>query len=158
MRQSLDLRETDKFIPSRLRPGNPNSSAVEVVIGNPEDISGGGGGGSVTTLNILSSYQERTSVAMGVTVNVISHTFSLTNDSKIRAISVSGTNIATYEMFIDSVLIEKKRTYFGSSLDAVFDFSQGYRVPIGATLEIKAHHFRPSSADFNATLKYTEAL
>lgn len=107
--------------------------------------------------NLKSQYDEVTNVVAGVTTTVLTHTFSPTINTSIKSVSVSGDNVATYELFIDSVLIEKQRTYFGGSLNAMLDFYQGQSVGLGSVLEIKAHHQRPMVGSFNATLKYTEA-
>lgn len=144
-------RESDKFVES---PTRANKTAVEVVIGNPNDISGGG---SAVNQNWLIEYQESFGIVSGVTTQILNHTFSLSNASKIYSVSASGENVSTYELFIDSVLIEKKRTYFGGSIDVEFDFNFGYSVPLGSVLELKVHHLRPSPSDFNVTLKYAEA-
>lgn len=50
MSPNLEDRERDKFVDS---PNRASRSAVEVIIGNPGDISSGGGGASFTTPLIL---------------------------------------------------------------------------------------------------------
>ncbi len=151
IRSTLEEREFDSFRESPTRAGK---TAVEVYLSNPGDISGGGS----SSVNLKTEYSEISSVVSGVTSTLLSHVFGLLVQSKIRSVSVAGDNIATYEMFIDSNLIEKKRTYFGGSLNENFDFSQGLSVGLGSTLEIKVYHLRPSVGSFSATLKYSEGL
>lgn len=158
MRNTLNDRNYDSFVTSRLRPGNPNSSAVEVIIGNAGDISGGGGGSSLGSKNWLNEYQESLAVVNGITTSILTHTFSSTNASMIYSVSASGENISVYELFIDSVLIEKKRTYFGTSMDVEFNFNFGFAVGLGSVLELKVFHTRTNNGDYNATLKYAEDL
>jgi len=145
-------REYDSYVES---PTRANKTAVEVYVGNPGDISGGGGS---TSVSLKSDYQENASVVTGVTSTVLTHTFSATLNSRVYSVSASGENIAMYELLINSVLVEKKRTYFGESLNVCFDFSQGYPVGLSSVLELKVYHTRPVTASFNSTLKYTETV
>lgn len=144
IRGSTEERLTDVFVES---PSRANKTAIEVF-------------GSFSTNDsastLLSDYQEAAAIVSGVTTLILTHTFS--SDAKIHSVCASGENIAMYELFVDSVLLERKRTYFGSSLDLIFDYGSKYDVLSGAVLELKVVHNRPMTADFNATLKYLEAV
>ena len=153
IRDTTGERIQDVFVES---PTRANKTAVEVYVGNAGDISGGGG--TTVNVNSLSDYQETTGVINGVTTSILNHTFSATKASKIYSISASGENVSLYELFIDSVLIEKKRTYFGGDLNTEFNFNFGFSVGLSSVVELKAHHLRPNPSDYNVTLKYTEAI
>jgi len=149
IRSTTGERIQDAFVES---PTRLNQTAVEVFVGNANDISTG------ASLQLKTDYQESIGVVAGITTTVLTKTFSATKESKIYSISCSGENISVYELFINSVLIEKKRTYLGSDLNIKFDYSYGLKASLSALLELKIYHTRPSVADFNATLKFTEAL
>jgi len=144
------LYANGKFVES---PTRANQPAVEVVIGNPGAISGGTG---LSLSDINTYYQEANSVVSGITTTVLSHTFAGLGANKVYSLSASGTNIATYELLINSVLVEKKRTSFGSALDVKFDFYPNLKALVGSVLQLKVTHNRISTGDFNATLKYSE--
>lgn len=150
IRETTGERIQDSFVES---PTRANKTAVEVYVGNAGDINTGS-----AAVNSLSDYQETTGVINGVTTSILNHTFSATKASKIYSISASGENVSLYELFIDSVLIEKKRTYFGGDLNTEFNFNFGFSVGLSSVLELKAHHLRPNPSDYNVTLKYTEAI
>lgn len=152
IRNTRAERGYDSYVES---PTRANKTAVEVYVGNPGDISGGGG---TTSVNLKTDYQSVSAVVNSITTTVLSHTFSSSLASKIYSVSASGENISLYELLIDSVLVEKKRTYFGESLNVSFDFPTGYSVGLSSLVELKVYHTRPTTADFNATLKYSEAL
>lgn len=150
IRNTTGERIQDVFVES---PTRSEKTAVEVYVGNAGDINAGG-----VSVNSLSDYQETLGVISGVTTSILNHTFSATKASKIYSISASGENVSLYELFIDSVLIEKKRTYFGGDLNTEFNFNFGFSVGLSSVLELKAHHLRPNPSDYNVTLKYTEAI
>ena len=75
-------------------------------------------------------------------------------------IEVSGTNIAQYEVYINTVLNARQYTYFGGELNAKFnyDFDQelGYKLNAGDNVQVKVIHVRPYVGDFNARFVYAE--
>jgi hypothetical protein len=87
---------------------------------------------------------------------LLSYTVPVGFDFYLKYAELSGTNIAEYEIFVNSVSIGKKRTYFGASLNTVFDFSvgatYGRRIQEGDTIEIYATNSRPTAADFSARI------
>lgn len=102
--------------------------------------------------------QETSSVVSGITTSILTHTFSAIKASKIYSITASGDNVSMYELFIDSVLVEKKRASFASSMNVEFNFNFGFKVGLGSTVQLKVVHMRSSNSDYNATLKYAEVL
>ena len=110
---------------------------------------------SATAGQVLSSqYNEVTGVATGVTTLVNSYLAS-TGDL-LQKIEFSGTNIAEYELVIDGLTQDKKRTYFGNSLNGKFDFNNGLEILVGQLVEIYVVHNRSSTGDFNARIQILE--
>ncbi len=78
--------------------------------------------------------------------------FTATQDSKLKQVSVSGDNSAIYEVVINSNVISKKRTYLCGPFNETFFFEQGLNILSGQTVSVKVKHMRPSVANFNSNL------
>lgn len=100
----------------------------------------------LTTKNI---FNEITAVATGITSTIASYVAPA--NTKLLKVSVGGTNIAAFEVFIGGVLSAKKYTYF-NSLNEVFDFTNGLPVAMGDVIQIKVTHQRPDLGDFNTNI------
>ena len=74
----------------------------------------------------------------------------------MQKIEFSGTNIAEYELVINGNTQDKKRTYFGNSLNGIFDFNNGLIIPAGQTIEVFVIHNRSNVGDFNARIQILE--
>ena len=110
---------------------------------------------STTSGQVLSSsYAEVTGVATGVTTLINSYLASA--GDLLQKIEFSGTNIAEYELVIDGLTQDKKRTYFGNSLNGKFDFDNGLEVLVGQLIEVYVVHNRPTVGDFNARIQISE--
>lgn len=103
--------------------------------------------GTIESGTVSTAYNEVTSVATGVLTTIVSYV--ALGDSRMKFVELSGTNIATYTILINSVVINKKRTYYGL-MDGRFDFTKGYILALGDLVEIKVIHTQPSVGDFNA--------
>lgn len=99
-------------------------------------------------------YSEVTGIVSGITTLVASYTVSA--GDLLQKIEFSGTNIAEYELIINGSTQDKKRTYFGNSLNGIFDFNNGLTVPTGQVIEIYVLHNRPETGDFNARIQILE--
>lgn len=107
---------------------------------------------------IKTFYNEVTSIGASTLTTIQSITI-LSNTDFLQKIEVSGTNIAEYRVSINNVVIAKKRTYFGSSLNLDFDFvSSGKGLPLNIldVVDIKVIHLRPSAGDFNSRIQIYE--
>ena len=122
---------------------NPDGS-INVVF-NP-------GSGSV----LSSEYSEVTGIVAAVVTLIGSFTASSPN-TYLQKIDFSGTNIAEYELRVNSVTEDKKRTYFGNSLNGSFDFNAGLLIPSGDTVEVYVVHNRPNTGDFNIRIQTLES-
>lgn len=106
-------------------------------------------GGSAGTLN--TSYTEVTGVVSGITTLIGTHT--AVANTLLQKIEFSGTNIAEYELVINGNTQDKKRTYFGNSLNSKFDFNNGLIIPTGQVIQVYVVHDRPEIGDFNARIQ-----
>jgi hypothetical protein len=106
--------------------------------------------------NLKNYYSESNSVGTGITTLVASYTAS--NGDFLQKIEFSGTNIAEFELVINGVTQDKKRTYFGAALNGTFDFNEGIKVPAGQIIQVFAVHDRPSAGDFNARIQILETI
>lgn len=79
---------------------------------------------SAVTLDPKTLYAEVLNVASGVTTDILS--FTALTDGIISLVDVSGNNIAEYTIEINSLVKNKSRTYFGSSLDKQITFGDGF--------------------------------
>lgn len=110
----------------------------------------------VTTGTILSFFNEISSVASGINTPILTYTVPLGKTDLLEQIEVSGTNIAAYEVYLNSTIFARKRTYFGSSLNELFTFS-GYKLLAGDTVVVKVLHNRPDVGDFESRIQVIES-
>lgn len=85
--------------------------------------------------------------------NVLTTILTLTasQDHKIMRISCSGTDYAKYQLFIDTVLIETKRSSPERSID--FIFPSPLLLNNGQILDVKVTHYYVSElANFESTI------
>lgn len=110
--------------------------------------------------NINSLFAAITSVPSSVLTTILSYTVPVSKTDFMGFIEVSGTNIAQYEVYINTVLNARQYTYFGGELNAKFnyDFDQelGYKLNAGDNVQVKVIHVRPYVGDFNARFVYAE--
>jgi hypothetical protein len=105
-------------------------------------------------------FNQITSLATGSTASIQTYIVPLGKKAYFQKAEVSGTNIATYEIFINSVLEDRKRTYFGGDLKATFEFSDygasGIFLNTADSVEVKVTNFRPVSGDFETRFQVIE--
>lgn len=136
---SLDATEDNVAI------SDPNGNFLNVNTDGSINVVLGSG------LVTASYYAEITGIVAGITTLVSSYTATAGN--LLQKVAYSGTNIAEYELRINGITQDKKRTYFGSSLDGTFDFNNGIVIPLGQTVQIYVIHNRPDIGDFNARIQ-----
>lgn len=121
-----------------------SKEALDVNVVNSSDSAG--------TLNTF--YNEITSLGSGSLTTIGG--FTALGDSKLLKISVSGTNIASYQVELNASVIDKRRTYFGNSLNTDFIFETGLDLGLGDNVVVKVIHDRPDVGDFNARIDIEE--
>lgn len=106
---------------------------------------------------VITRFGNVTSVSSAILTTILSYTVPVGKSTFLSQIEVSGSNIATYEIYIDSVLNARQRTNFGAELNAIFNFETatsdtGYKLLAGSVIQIKVIHPRPYVGDFEARL------
>lgn len=93
-------------------------------------------------------YNEISAVASGVYTTILTKTVSV--DSKLKLVSVSGTNIAEFEVVLNGLTVDKQRTNHGSALNCLFSFENGVSLVPADVVLVRVKHNRPTAGDFNA--------
>ena len=79
-------------------------------------------------------YNEVNAVVSGAITTLVQYTVPIITGSILYRVSVSGENIAKYMLFVNSVQIDTRRTYYGSSLSDISNLSL---VPIMDSLLVR---------------------
>lgn len=95
-------------------------------------------------------YAQVTSVASSTLTTIVSYTVPSDKSFVLNHVQVSGENIATYTVEIDSVVQALKRTYF-TQYNAEFDFS-GLEVAANSVVRVRVVHTSPATGDFDARI------
>lgn len=115
---------------------------------------------SIVGESVFPAYNEVLSVPSFTNVNVVSYTVPVGKTATLQRAFVSGENIARYDVFVNSVTIGTKRTYFGGPLNNDFEFSGpgggGVALATGDVVTIKAIHHRPVPGSFEGTIEVIE--
>lgn len=122
--------------------------------------SGSGGASLLPVGTVESTFGTALAVATNATVTVLSYTVPPSTSAYLLRIEVSGTNIATYDVLLNTVQFARTRTYFSGPFDGVINLGSGPQnapfLNAGDILEIQVTNFRPTSGDFEARLQYIE--
>lgn len=71
--------------------------------------------------------------------------------AKLKIASVSGANVAEYDVTVNSEVQSKRYTSY-AQLNADFDFKDGIELGPGDMVLVRVRHSRPSVADFSANI------
>jgi hypothetical protein len=109
---------------------------------------------------ILSIFGAIVALGSGSETLIISYTVPAAKTAKLLRTEFSGTNISTYNLYLNTVLISTIRTHHGSGLsdDMLFSGGTADGLPLiaGDLLELKTIHARPTSADFDGRIQVVE--
>ena len=110
-----------------------------------------------TTTNVY-LFNQINALGAGVLTNIITYTVPSTPQSlKLQKIACSGDNISKYYIYINGGIVDISRTYFGGSLNTIFDYTAsrnvGRTLVAGDIVEVKVIHNRPSVSDYNAKIQ-----
>lgn len=103
--------------------------------------------GTVESGTVETSFGDISSVASGITTTLTTYTAG--GPTRFKVAEVSGTNIATYTVLVNDVVINKKQTFYGY-LDNDFQFSKGYPLLLGDIVKVQVVHNQPSLGAFSA--------
>lgn len=117
-------------------------------------------GGTPVPEILRSTYNRAASVPAATSTVIVSYTVPIGKTGILSKIEYSGNNVATYEVFRNSVRIDTQRTYF-SYLNGIFDFvsehlASPFLLAASDLIEIKVTHQRPSVGDFDARIQTIE--
>lgn len=103
-------------------------------------------------------FNEQLAVASGSTINLVTYNVPVGKTAILDRIFVSGENIATYEVYINSTKIDIGRTYFGNSLNMSFNYSSntGLKLVTFDNITVKVINSRPSAANFSGRIQIIE--
>ena len=141
-----------------------NGMFDSVRIGDGTDLLAINSDGSINTVageapdeEAINVFQEAVGVANSAETTILTYSVPSGRTAFLSRIDVGGENIARYEVYIDSDLIARKRTYWGNGLGESFDFSlssrRGLQVEPGEIITVKVIHERPFSGTFEARLQ-----
>ena len=142
-----------------------NHAQDSIKVGDGTDLLAVNSDGSInvvtTTDNpdeeIVSEFSSISSVISGSNTTLLTYTVPLVKTGYLQRIEIGGNNIGTYEIYFNSVLSGRKRTYFGGSLSDVFNFEggikRGFKLLAGTIVQLKVLHNRPYLGDFEARLQ-----
>ncbi len=104
-------------------------------------------------------YTEVIGIAKAVDTLLVTYTVPVGKTAELLYSDFSGENISEYRILLNSVVIDKKRTYFGAGLNEEFNFKDtrgGIPLVAGDVVEVKTIHNRPMVGDFNARIQVLE--
>lgn len=104
-------------------------------------------------------FNEITGIVNGISTLLVTYTVPVGKKTVLEKIAVSGSNIAKFEVYINSNKIDVQRTYFSSPLNTTFDYSTGnggYTLSALDNLTITVIHNRPSLGDFEGRIQINE--
>jgi hypothetical protein len=106
---------------------------------------------------VISVYNQVLNIASGIETTLINYTVPPGYTAVLERISVSGENIARYDVLYNSNPFDTRRTMFGGNLTTDFDYttgtSNGFVLNAGDTLIVQVLHERPYTGTFNARLQ-----
>lgn len=143
---------------------NPGDVADSVRIGDGTNELSVNNDGSInvnvvssgTNEEIISEFNAVSAVPSASLTNILSYTVPVATQLRLNHIEFGGSNIATYEVHINTVLNARKRTNFGADLYGDFNYTanddKGLLLEEGDTVVIKVIHSRSMTGDFEARI------
>lgn len=102
-----------------------------------------------------SIFNEILLVASGSTQRISSYTVPFGRIAKLQRVEMSGDNIATFDVKINTLTFSRKRTYFGGPYTAVSELSF-HPLAAGDLVEVYVYNFRNTVGNFEARIQYIE--
>lgn len=116
------------------------------------------------TANVIkNTYNEASAVPSGVETTIVTYIVPLILTSAIlQRVSVSGENVGRYQVFVNGVVVDTRRTYYGGEFNTYFEFSigagDGYTLAPGDTVAVKILHDRVFAGNFQARIQALEIV
>lgn len=110
------------------------------------------------TYNNIYSFNNITAVPMGVETSIISYIVPNGKNANLIFSEMSGTNVATFNLYLGASLINKKRTFFGDLNNTMEFKNKGFYLTSGQVITLKVIHTRPDTGEFEANLQIKESV
>lgn len=123
--------------------------------------SGAGGASSDIPASSKYVYNEVTNVTPGIETTISTYTAISGKDCFLQSVEYSGTNIATFRVYINGTVVDKQYTYF-TYYNGLFQYltgnstSPGISLNTGDVVLITGIQNRSSTCDFNANIQILE--
>lgn len=106
-------------------------------------------------------YNEAHAVPAGVETTIVQYMVPLIiTNAILQRISVSGENVGRFQIFINGVLVDTRRTYYGANFSEYFEFSvnttDGFTLAPGDVVAVKILHNKPQVGDFEGRIQVFE--
>lgn len=112
------------------------------------------------TIVIVNTYNDISALVASALASVTTYTAPIGKSSFLQRISAGGSNVATYEVQLNGIVIDKRRTYFGSPLTTDFTFGgfseSGLTLAQGDVVRVLVIHERPFVGDFESRIQVLE--
>lgn len=129
---------------------NPNSEPIPVYLTNPGQAGG----------DVKSFFGQALLVASATETLIINYVVPLGKSADLIKCEFSGTNIATFNIYLNTFLISVYRSYFSGPLSSEIQFAcesiSGLPLVAGDTVELKVIHGRPMPGDFDGRIQVLE--
>lgn len=106
---------------------------------------------------ITYSYNEVSGVVKSTLTTINTFIAPIGKTTFLQRVSAGGSNIAVYEVQINGLTVEKRRTYFGAAFTTDFEFigsaESGLELTVGDVVTVKVIHERPNAGDFEAKIQ-----
>lgn len=114
-----------------------------------------------TSNQIKNTYAEASAVPAGVETTIVQYVVPLIlTNAILQRISVSGSNVGRYRVYLNGTPIDTRRTYYGGNFSEYFEFSMGSGdgqiLAPGDIVAVKILHDRVYVGDFQGRIQVLE--
>lgn len=118
---------------------------------------------ALTNNKIKNTYGEASAVPPSVETTIVTYMVPmLLSNALLQRVSVSGTNVGRYRVFLNGVVIDTRRTYYGGNFSEYFEFAMGSAdgtvLQPGDVVTVKILHDRVYVGDFQGRIQALEIV
>lgn len=152
----VDISHTDDSVAIGTATDLFTSTTSGAKVGLDVNVIGSAGTKLIPNGETVSTYAEISSVPSNTLTTITTYIVPIGVTSYLARIEYSGDNVATYWVYINNVIADKKRTAFGGLLDTSTEFdisiSVGYKLVPGDVVETKVMHDRSGLGNFSSRI------
>jgi|SRR6267143_2100879 len=112
---------------------------------------------SMLPLSSVNVFATASAVPSGSEVLIATYTVPPAKTFHLVRVDISGDNVAKYNLYVNALVIAKRRTWFGGNISETIEFLDGHKVGLkliaGDVIEIKVFNYRPDPADFDGRIQ-----